>query len=186
MLRWNARTVAVCVAAVARGECSAIDLMKRKEAIVLREERATPSIPAPSPRSPRSRVVAFNGIQGSGKRREKGGDRDRSPEEEERTCKITRGVTRSTRTGLDTHNPPPAVARPRATRLVLSASRRLERRVNAARLGTSACTLAVLLNYETTRLQGMIRSVGEGDTQRRKYYAAPVRHNLCANVPENE
>lgn len=65
------------VRGVARGECSAIDLMKRKEAIVLREERATRAsafspIPALSPRSFLSPVVAFNGhrIQSSGERLE--------------------------------------------------------------------------------------------------------------------
>lgn len=80
---------------VARGE-SAIDPTKQKEAIVLREEQrgaARPSnIPALSPRSFLSRVQWGLGSRAAG-REATGGRRSRatSCQEEERTCKITRG-----------------------------------------------------------------------------------------------
>jgi len=108
---WNTACVASPMA-----QCSAIDLMKRKEAIVLREEwatRAFSSIPALSPRSFLSPVIAFNGLwmQSSGERR----GTTISCQEEERTCKITRrslGARELARIPRERsrYAPPPAVA----------------------------------------------------------------------------
>lgn len=94
---------------VAHGECSPIDLMKRKEAIVLREERATLSRERVSiyPCSFTS-ILPLACLMGlDSKQREEAGT---SCQEEERTCKITRrsfGARERSR-----YAPPPAVVRP--------------------------------------------------------------------------
>lgn len=162
--------------------------MKRKEAIVLREERVArfhPSVRSSVCSSVLFRLMilplacaAFNGsrIQGNGEGTVSG------RQEEERTCKITRRsrgareLARARGEARSQYAPPPpapAVARPQTREMRTSCPRLLaiSREVNA-RLGISpfARSLRDLLNYDT-RLQYIRRRKG-GHRPRRKYYDA--------------